>query len=403
MSSVAVVALDLHKKFSRAVVMDPGGEVLDDRKVSHADRAEMERFFREFEQGTDVVMEATFNWPWVADLAEKCGLSPHLGDPMRIKDYRKGLPKSDRKDAVGQGNLWIRKMFPEVYLAPGEVRRRRGLFRMRALFVRMRTALKNNVHGQLFKLGITIDETSDLFSVTGRRILRNREMDEDSRTELARKLALLDDLELHISRIGRAIKDEVKESEDAQLLDSLPGFAEITSHGFLAEIGEVKRFPNGRALAAYGGGLPIDNESAGKDLGKRTGSHSNRFLRWIVLEAVNGAIRKSPRMRSLYNRVKAKNKAAPGKARVAVARELMELGYLVLTRRVPYSETPPPRPGSGNTRKGTTRKGTTRKHTAKKETDSTRGPQRPRKSFPLTGRTMKRGTGRGSPKKKSRG
>ncbi len=96
--------------------MDPGGEILDDRKVSHADRAEMERFFGEFEQGTDVVMEATFNWPWVADLAEKCGPAPHLGDPMRIKDYRKGLPKSDRKDTVGQGNLWIRKMFPD---APG--------------------------------------------------------------------------------------------------------------------------------------------------------------------------------------------------------------------------------------------------------------------------------------------
>ena len=58
MSSVAVVAPDLHKKFSRAVVMDPGGKVPDDRKISHADRAEMERFFREFEKETDVVMEA---------------------------------------------------------------------------------------------------------------------------------------------------------------------------------------------------------------------------------------------------------------------------------------------------------------------------------------------------------
>ena len=341
---------------------------------------------------------ATFNWPWVADLAEKCGLAPHLGDPMRIKHFRKGLPKSDRKDAIGQGTLWLRKMFPEVYLAPGEVRRRRGLFRMRALFVRMRTALKNNIHGQLFKLGITIDETSDLFSATGRRILRNRDMDEDSRTELARKLALLDDLELHISRLGRVIKDEVKESEDARLLDSLPGFAEITSHGVLGEMGEVKRFPNGRAFASYGGGLPIDNESADKDLGKRTGTHCNRFLRWIVLEAVNGAIRKSPRMRSLYNRVKGRNKSAPGKARVAVARELMELAYLVLTRRVTYMETPPPRPGS---KEGAAKRKVKKAREAKKKSGRKRrrdGPVRTsdrpdhpgRKSFRLTGRKMPR-------------
>jgi transposase len=178
----------------------------------------MERFFEEFEKETDVVMEATFNWPWVADLAEKCGLTPHLGDPMRIKHYRKGLPKSDRKDAIGQGTLWLRGMFPEAYLAPGEVRRRRGLFRMRSLFVRMRTALKNNIHGQLFKLGVNVDETSDAFGDAGRWAMTRLPLDDDSRLELSRKLALLDDLALHIGRLERQIKDEVKESEDAQLL-----------------------------------------------------------------------------------------------------------------------------------------------------------------------------------------
>jgi transposase len=366
-SSVAVLALDLHKKFSRAVTMDHGGGVLDDRRVSHADHAEMEGFFREFELGTDVVMEATFNWPWVVDLAEKCGLRPHIGDPMRIKDFRKGLPKSDRKDAIGQGNLWLRRMFPEAYIAPRDVRRRRGLFRMRSLFVRMRTALKNNIHGQLFKLGLNVDETSDAFGDAGRWAMTRLPLDDDSRLELSRKLALLDDLALHIARIERQIRDEVRESDDARLLDTLPGFAEITAHGFLAEIGEVGRFPNSRALAAYGGTLPLDNESADKDLGKRTGAHSNRFLRWIVLEAVNGAVRKSPRMRSLYTRVKRRNRKQPGKARVAVARELMELAYLVLTRRVAYMESPPPRPGS---EKGETKT------------------KRPRKSFPLTGRRL---------------
>jgi hypothetical protein len=38
-----------------------------------------------------------------------------------------------------------------------------------------------------------------------------------------------------------------------------------------------------RALAAYAGVLPLDNESADRDLGKHTGSHSNRCLRWILL------------------------------------------------------------------------------------------------------------------------
>ena len=198
---VAVVSLDLHKNFTRAVALDDEAAVVDDRRVSHGDPKEMRRFFEEFEKNTDVVMEATFNWPWIADLAKKCGLTPHLGDPMRMKHYRKGLPKSDRKDAISGGVLWVRKMFPEAYLAPPDVRRMRAVFRMRSLFVRMRTALKNNIHGQLFRLGMNVDETSDSFGKAGRRAMKCLDLSDDSRVELHRKLALLDDLGLHITRV----------------------------------------------------------------------------------------------------------------------------------------------------------------------------------------------------------
>jgi hypothetical protein len=43
-------------------------------------------------------------------------------------------------------------------------------------------------------------------------------------------------------------------------------------------------------------------------------------------------------MRSLHSRVKARNKTMPGKARVAVARKLMELVHVLLTRREMYVE-----------------------------------------------------------------
>jgi transposase len=345
-NSIAVVALDLHKMFTRAVTMGPRREVMDDRRISHADHAEMESFFLEFEKGTDILMEATFNWPWVADLAEKCGLKPHLGDPLRIKEFRKGLAKSDRKDCIGEGTLWLRRMFPEAYRAPKGVRRMRGLYRMRGLFVRMRTSLKCNVHGQLFRQGVLLVDESSIFTLKARAALKRIDMDESERSELARKFALMADLDIHIKDVERVIKLDLKDNDDARIVDSIPGFGVILSHGILSEIGELKRFPNGRALAAYAGVLPLDNESADKDLGKHTGSHSNRFLRWILLEAVNGAVKKSPRMKSLLERVKGRNRSAPGKARVAVARELAELAHLLLSRRVLFTETPPPRPGS---------------------------------------------------------
>ena len=383
-----MVALDLHKKFTRAVVMSEAGEVMDDRRISHADHDDMERFLDEFDENTDVVMEATFNWPWVVDLAEKCGLKPHLGDPMRIKGYRKGLAKSDRKDCIGQGTLWLRGMFPEVYIAPPCVRRMRAVFRMRALFVEMRTRIKNNIHGQLFKLGVTLDEESDWFSLSGRRALLSLELDRASREELSMKLAVLEDLERHIEEVEETVRKDLKEDPRTRLVRSIPGFGEITSHGFLAEMGELDRFFDKYALTSYAGVRPLDNESADRDLGRRTGRHCNRFLRWILLETVTGAIRKSPRMpevrtalragltawRSLYERVKAKNPNQPGKARVAVAREVCEVAYLLLSRKVTYMECPPPRPGSPEARAAQA----TPKKSGKTEANSAR----PCKSFP---------------------
>jgi len=348
MSSVAVVAMDIHKKFSKAVAMSAEADVLEEWRVEHGDRDVMARFFSQFERGAEVVMEATFNWPWISEVAEEMGVSVHLAHAGRAREMAKGMAKSDRKDAIFLGRLFLAgEIFPEVYLAPPEVRRMRGLFRQRLLLVRMRTAVKNCTHGQLFRLGIVTDEdVSDLFSPKGRRILAKLDVDAHERWLLDGKLATIDDLNAQVGLLERAIKKQLKYDGRAEILMSLPGVAELTAYAMLAEIGQLERFPNGRALAAYAGLLPLDRESAEKDFGKRTNRQCNRHLRWAMLEAVSGAVRKSPRMRSLAARVRSRNKKKPGKARVAVARELLELAHLLLSRGELYQEKPPARPGS---------------------------------------------------------
>jgi len=345
---VAVLTMDIHKKFSKAVWLDENEEVLGEAKVMHGKLETMERFFMEFEKGTHVVMEATFNWPWIADLAEAAGLDPHLVHALMARARAKGMAKNDRKDAIFLGKLFLSgSLFPEAYLAPKEVREARSLFRTRSLLVRMRTALKNNVHGQLFRMGLDFDEeVSDVFSRKGRNILNNIKVPDHERHMLDRKLGYLDTLGEHIALLEFDIKEDLKRDPRAEILMSIPGVGEMTAYAILSEIGEIERFPSGRALAAYAGVLPLDDESAGKDFGKKTGVNCNYFLKWAAVEAVSGAVRGSSRMKSLHSRVKARNKRMPGKARVAVAREIMELVYLLLTRGVKYMEKPPARPGS---------------------------------------------------------
>jgi len=351
MNSVAVVPLDIHKKFSVAAPMTWEGKVLQKVRIAHGDKGLMRNFFRQFPEGTDVVMEATFNWPWVADMAIEAGLCPHLAHPPRAREMAKGMAKSDKKDAVFDGRLWLAggDVFPEAYLAPPEVRGLRLLLRTRLLFVKIRTMLKNTIHGQLFRLGILLEgeeRVSDLFSFKGRRILEKIELPKRERYVLEEKLEQIDNLNRHIERIEEEARKELKIDARAEILDSLPGVGKILAHTILAEIGELKRFADGRALAAYAGLLPLSNESAEKDFGSKTSKMCNHFLRLAALEAVTGAIETSRRMKSLHARVRAKNRKMPGKARVAVAREIMELVYLLLKKNERYKENRPERPGS---------------------------------------------------------
>jgi transposase len=300
----------------------------------------MAAYLSRFDPNTDVVMEATFNWPWIADLAEELGLTPHLGHPPRLREYAKGLPKTDRKDAIFQGKLWLAgDIFPESYRAPAPVRRMRALFRLRLLWVRTRTMLKNNVHGQLFKLGLVLDEqASDLFSPKGRAVLERLQMAPGDRRELERKLRVIEDVSSHITELDPEIQKALKKDIRADYLESLPGVGKKTAYAILAEVGDFGRFPNRRALASYAGLLPIPRESAEREYERHTSPACNRFLRWAFLETVTGAVRSSRRMKSLHARVRARNPKRPGKARVAVAREIAELAHLLVTRQEKYRE-----------------------------------------------------------------
>lgn len=51
---------------------------------------------------------------------------------------------------------------------------------------------------------------------------------------------------VHIKEVERALKLDLKDNDSAGIVDSLPGFGVITSHGFLAEVGELDRFPHPR-------------------------------------------------------------------------------------------------------------------------------------------------------------
>ena len=80
---------------------------------------------------------------------ERLGHRPKLCSPYEAK-RRMGLTnKTDKLDAKGLAILLRNGTLPEVWIPPRELRDQRELLRLRIFLVKLRTRVKNRIHGTL--------------------------------------------------------------------------------------------------------------------------------------------------------------------------------------------------------------------------------------------------------------
>ena len=346
---------DNHRKFSKVSLMEqtPEGEIrtVERARLEHSDQEAMRAWLSHLDPEIPVALEATFGWPWVADLLEELGHPVHLAHPPVIRALAKHEAKTDRCDSDRLGKFQLRGILPESYLAPPEVRQRRERTRYRMALSALRTAVKNRAQAILHRHGI-LHDFSDLFGKAGRRFLDNLTLPAGSRQALQGCLELLDKLTSLIHEVEQWMQENLEADEIVRLLMTIPGVGLILAHVIRAEIGEIERFPTFRHLASYAGLAPVSDDTAGREGPRHCSAACNHVLRWAFIEAVHGVQRtKGPRgfrLRQLYARLcgQGRPKGRKSSAKVAVAHELSKLVYVVWTKRVPYTDTPPPRPGS---------------------------------------------------------
>jgi len=101
----------------------------------------------------------------------------------------------------------------------------------------------------------------------------------------------------------------------------------------------------------------MSDDTAGREGPRHCSAACNHVLRWAFVEAVHGVQRTKGshgfRLRQLYARlcIHGNQRGRKSSAKVAVAHELSKLVHVVWTKRVPYTDSPPPRPGSREDRR----------------------------------------------------
>jgi hypothetical protein len=117
-------------------------------------------------------------------------------------------------------------------------------------------------------------------------------------------------------------------------LMQLPGFGVITGMTVLAAIGDIHRFPDARHLASYSGLTGGLDQSGTKLVQKGITKEGRKELRWAVVEVAQRAVKSDPHWKQKFQQME--KRMHRNQAIVAIARQLLELVWVVLTRRQSY-------------------------------------------------------------------
>ncbi len=312
---------------------------------------------------TRVVMEATSDyWKPVFYLLEAAGFETWLVNARDVK-HLPGRPKTDKLDAVWLCKVAERQMLRPSFVPPPEIRRLRDLTRYRVDLIEARTAEKQRVEKLLEDAQIKLSVVaSDIFGVSGREMMaaliagqhdphvlaqmaRGAMRGKISTLEeafhghftdhhgflLSKMLARVDGLGADIAELDAAIEEMIAPFVSAVArIDEIPGFGVIAAAGVIAEIGlDMTRFPTAGHLASWARFAPGVKQSAGKNKGRGSTGHGNRYLARLLGEAAVGAGRTDTFLGERYRRIA--RRRGKKKAIVAVGRSLLVIIWHLLS------------------------------------------------------------------------
>jgi transposase len=257
-----------------------------------------------------------------------------VGDAAKIRASDVRQQKHDKRDAALLLQLLMEGRFPRIWTPSSQQRDMRQLLIHRYKLVRLRAQAKNGLQHLAMNQGV--QKKRHLWSKAGQKVLRELPLApwaSRRREDLLRVIAMLDQ---QIQSLDLAVSEAAEKDPQARLLMTQPGVGPVTSLAFVLTMGDVSRFPRGKQVASYLGLIPREYSSGGHQRLGSISKQGNRFMRMLLVEAAQVAVRCDPQFRSEYlHRCHQKPK---GVAKVAAARKLAIRLYWMLRTQKQYSE-----------------------------------------------------------------
>jgi transposase len=326
-----LIGCDYHPSWQQICWLDTETGETAEQKLVHAS-GDAEKYYRGLPGPAVIGMESTGNCQWFVEMATTAGHDVWTGDAAKIRASEVRQQKHDRRDAALLLKLLVEGRFPRIWTPSGEEKDQRQLLIHRYKLVRMRVQVKNELQHLAMNQGVT--RKGKLWSKTGEKLLRELPLKPWASRRREDLFKVREMLNGQIDLLDRAVEQAAEQNEKARLLMTQPGVGPVTSLAFVLTMGDVSRFQRGKQVASYLGLIPREYSSGGHQRLGSISKQGNRFMRMLLVEAAQVAVRCDPQMRQEYlHRCHQKPK---GVAKVAAARKLAIRLYWMLRTNTGY-------------------------------------------------------------------
>jgi len=316
------VGLDVSLKQTSICVVNRDGDVICEGKVGSEPEA-IAMFIREkASNAARIGLETgpTSTWLWT-ELHQ-------LGLPIICIDARHAkaalsmqINKSDRQDAVGLARIMQCGWYKEVRVKSAESHAIKSLLCSRAMLIKMRRDLENQIRGLLKNIGLLIGKA-------GGNVFTSRVHDliEDKahlRATILPLLAVRATLRQELIDMERRIRRLAKQDQVVNSLMTTPGVGPITALAYRATIDDPTRFRRSRSVGAYLGLTTRRHASGEIDWTGRISKRGDKMLRTYLYEAANALLTRTQSWCALKAwGTRLWKRVGLRKAKIAVARKL---------------------------------------------------------------------------------
>jgi transposase len=316
------VGLDVSLKLTAICIVDRTGRIVREGVVSSDPEAIVGFVASHAPHVARVGLETGATATWLWSELRKLGLPVICIDARHAKAALKmQINKSDRNDAAGIARIMQCGWYKEVHVKDLGSHAIKALLVSRALLVKLKRDLENQIRGLLKNLGLVIGRAKmNVFSVRAVELIEDR-------PELALAVVPLlrarEAVEQQIADLDRKVLRLARKSAQVRRLMTAPGVGAITALCFLATIDDPTRFKRSRSVGAYAGLTTRRYASGETDWTGRISKCGDKMLRSYLYEAANVLLTRVAKWSALKAwGIRLAKRSGLRKAKVAVARKL---------------------------------------------------------------------------------